>query len=601
MFIAPFVSSADLLSACLVSRSWNNVFSNSLWGDPVLQRDSSSGGSRVPAFLRCVRYARVQTRCLTHTLDLSSARTSLSDHLASDVVPSEWLRDVLTFLPNLESLLVSHCSFLDYRSLRLLDRLGEASEPGKANPWRFGLRCLDISGCGNTVPAALVALFSHLPHLVYLDISSTTGGRHHDVLRYISQSLPELEILKIRNLSLTDSDFKLVVRGIGTRVWSLDVRDNQLTDQSVSLLVDFCSLPPRYTDSEGAVAATGNLPRTQSPCTSELEDGAWSVTRRLRDRSLISDPLPRMSKGLMHLQISKNQISADGVVDLLRLSNLRALDCGSLWVSPEQSKQIPYSSIQASMEDVGIRETARLIPFLRDGSICRLERLRISHYLISGSTIIKKRQLKLSENNAQRTMPAAPTPDEIAFQLEHHLRTLVLTDVPYVSDAVASALRSFLTGCARREEESHRHLPSQADKHTSNLKPQGLKVLQLEMKTEQTQPVSASVTEDVDSDTFIRASDQDFSFFAEELQDGSVHALQQESLRRTSSGQARSSTVAASHVMSNHNQQVADNDVISSIIAYRHDSQKAAQATAPDSIGGPQHWSGSIKVVGESR
>src|SRR6195952_5574967 len=101
--ISSFVRSQDLCSAALVSKEWNQIFIPHLWGNPASHFGSESEAVYVALvrFKRTLAWARLSTRELTHTLHLPPAQAELYDGPRAD-----WLREILSRLPRLQSLIV---------------------------------------------------------------------------------------------------------------------------------------------------------------------------------------------------------------------------------------------------------------------------------------------------------------------------------------------------------------------------------------------------------------------------------------------------------------------------------------------------------------
>jgi hypothetical protein len=83
--------------------------------------------------------------------------------------------------------------------------------------------------------------FGHLfPHtyfhtLLYLDLSylqTIEGIRHF----FRNKPMPSLRILKLQNTNLIDDDLSVVLEALNAQLWSLDIRDNYLTNKSLSVL-----------------------------------------------------------------------------------------------------------------------------------------------------------------------------------------------------------------------------------------------------------------------------------------------------------------------------------------------------------------------------
>lgn len=159
---------------------------------------------------------------------------------------------------------------------------------------------------------SLTHLLSHLPYLVNLDLSGTNGASHPSTLKLIATKLPELRCLSLRELKLDDKALSVVIRGMGARLWKLDVGGNLLTDRTVGLLLDWSFAPPEYythtsTCNEGGAEAEAEAEAESQPPIVDFGAGG----------------------GLTHLRIAANRISNVGVQGLLKSTRLETLDVGA--------------------------------------------------------------------------------------------------------------------------------------------------------------------------------------------------------------------------------------------------------------------------------
>lgn len=102
------------------------------------------------------------------------------------------------------------------------------------------IHLISIANCGTSLPARFFG-DQWLSGLVYLDMSSTPGTLGNQGA-LTSHDLPHLRILKLERKNLTDSTAGAIVREFGTRLWSLDVSGNGLTDTFLRMLLEY-SLP----------------------------------------------------------------------------------------------------------------------------------------------------------------------------------------------------------------------------------------------------------------------------------------------------------------------------------------------------------------------
>ena len=167
--IAPYIPSKDLCSACLVCKKWHNIFIPFLWGDPASHFGIENDEVYVALtrFKRTLRKSRASVRQLTHTLHLPPAVSEIY----GGPNPT-WLREVLEYLPNLQSLVVSKLPFFDHHSLvalrtpirRTLNGAARQSFDEDDLPL-FGLKLLLAGSEPNSTSAGLAAAVPRFPHL----------------------------------------------------------------------------------------------------------------------------------------------------------------------------------------------------------------------------------------------------------------------------------------------------------------------------------------------------------------------------------------------------------------------------------------------------
>ncbi|KAK6353188.1 hypothetical protein TWF696_005174 [Orbilia brochopaga] len=460
--IAPYLRREDLFNCALVCRAWRRALDDELWGEPAL---CFGFGEKSPLtsfllFLRALPLVHPARRSCVHTLSLEQCIAGLYTTL-----PERWFSDLLRLLPGLQRLLAPSLPFLDHRSL-----LADASMPA-----HYSLHHLDISGLTNTTAKSLVSLLERTPALAVLDLSRTAGAGHADVLRAIGRSLQMLKSLKLRSLRLTDEAVGVLARGVQVRLERLDVTGNLLTDGVAAHLLDWCFMPPEF-----AVAVNSEMHAQQLPAAHDSDDEsdaefgdeeAWMTARTLRRREPVASAatmnLAPADKGLTHLHIAENRITARGVQQLLCSTRLRTLDCGAVYTPPTSTLHATMNTLVTSLTQYGFR---------------KLRNLRIDRAAVLGAR--------------DTDIPAAELLDP---QRLPRLKTLALTDVPAATtDALfIASLRGLLDGLT-------------APSGTSSLK---MLVLEIVSAAD-----STSFCADVDTDTrtfFDRAND-DFSFFADE-------------------------------------------------------------------------------------
>ncbi|KAF2454703.1 hypothetical protein BDY21DRAFT_291008 [Lineolata rhizophorae] len=389
--IAPYVCSLDLCSAALVSRRWHQIFAPQLWGNPASHFSPENDVLYVALtrFRRTLSWARPSVRELTHTLHLPPAHAEIygGPH-------AEWLRDMLERLPRLQSLLVDELPFFDHACLTALrhasrarQREARSAPPGEVPV--FPLRLLDAARCFNATSTGLAEALRHFPALMSLDLSGTSAARNESVLRGL-RSLSGLRILKLRGLGLRDEDLRTLAAAIGTRVRSLDVRDNQLTDESAGVLLETClaGRSDRLTPGQNQ-QPTASSPALDPRLGQDLLDiyESEDLDQRLR-KKLIRDFVGRLAiedgqqSGITHLYISKNLFTVAGVSRLLGSKRLHVLDVGTL---------PPVLGRVRRLLEPGHRETAnfatpgaeQLIPVIASSDMSKFRYLRFNYAIVT--------------------------------------------------------------------------------------------------------------------------------------------------------------------------------------------------------------------------
>lgn len=342
-------------------------------------------------FKRTLPWARLYVREMTHTLHLPPAHAELYGGPHAD-----WLRDILERLPRLQSLVVNELAFFDHASLLTLRYPGTTirSSTGDDVPM-YGLRLLEASFCSNATSTGLREAVRHFPALISLDLSKTRAARAASVLKSLSL-LHGLRVLKLRGLDMDDDDMCVVAAAIGTRVKSLDIRDNRLTDRSARILLEHC-FKPRST-----WASDGNRSHPhRDDCSLHLDRSKDEhidrhIRRRLThafvNRLMIEDV---NEDGVTHLYISNNNLTVEGVSGFLRSGRLYVLDAGTL----ENAARRLSASQQDSMlgEDLNMPGEEKLTPLLSQWTSRKLTYLRINHAVITK----EMRKVEISSGRAE--------------------------------------------------------------------------------------------------------------------------------------------------------------------------------------------------------
>ncbi|KAI9879090.1 MAG: hypothetical protein M1830_009609 [Pleopsidium flavum] len=421
--IARYITSSDLCAASLVSRRWCEIFTPRLWGNPASHFGIENDAVYVALtrFKRTLKWARLSVRQLTHTIHLPPAQSELYDG-----PHPEWLREILESLPHLQTLIVSELPFFDHSSLLALRYFNDRPQPSLGNAFpTYRLRLLDASRCINTTSASLADALGHFPHLVYLDLSSTLGARDSSVLSTL-RFIYDLQILKLRSLGLKDTDLVVLSTAIGTRVRSLDLRNNLLTDNSARTLLNFCFRGPMRIDQAGhrRRAASGadedwpfgSSPRPPMDYLDELEgpDLDMCLIKRLTEGFVSRLPIEDVPEaGITHLYIANNQLTVQGLASLVKSTRLHVLDAGSVKIADVVGTPLATSS----PTDFRDRYTAlpgaeKLIPVLASYAYSRLTYLRIHHAVVTGNAPLKE------ATDSRAKLPSELGPGVFGYELD---------------------------------------------------------------------------------------------------------------------------------------------------------------------------------------
>ncbi|OAL56728.1 hypothetical protein IQ07DRAFT_674877 [Pyrenochaeta sp. DS3sAY3a] len=381
IFVARYLPSEDLCSAALVCRKWHETFTPHLWGSPAshfgVQNDTVYVA--LTRFKRILLYVRPFVRELTHTLRFPPAHAELygGPH-------AEWLRDCLEYLPRLQCLMVNGLPFIDHASLLSLRHPSlrwKASRPN--SPAVFGLRLLDASGCINATSTGLVEALPHFPNLVSLDLSRTPAAKDEAVFSTFNY-LRNLRVLCLKGLGLKDDDFAVIAHAIRTRVRSLDVSDNNLTDVSARLLLEHCM---KETGFEAHITRTPLPPVEHERIGGDLdslpnENLVGHLRKKLTEGFIGSLAIEEARDiGITHLYLSSNDVTVEGISGLLRSRRIQVLDVGVL---PVMLKRPDYSS-PGDDDDGNIKlpGVSKLTSILSKYAAAKLRYLRVNYTLVT--------------------------------------------------------------------------------------------------------------------------------------------------------------------------------------------------------------------------
>ncbi|KAI9783074.1 MAG: hypothetical protein M1839_004243 [Geoglossum umbratile] len=541
--VGPYIQPQDLFAACLVSHQWFKLFSPLLWGTPTSQFAGRVGAAYTCRFFKFnlnLNLCRQHLRQLVHTMDLSVMHPSVRKAIAAGNGGTNWLRHLLRSAPKLQSLIVSN-------SPGALAGIGGIRQEG--------LCLLNASFCYYIPNKTLRDGLARFPALVYLDLSSTKPAGAWEVIREIA-SLRRLQILKLRGVGLQDAQMEALARTLRTRVWSLDVRDNHLSDTCIDALLTNCFLPPDHGSNGLRVlqdflialqTATENAQNRQTRASSSqsnaqaqdaaqppppfteavhsepselVEDNdseAYMVSCLATRAHAQAELSERPKTGLTHLYVAGNDFTVNGAAQLIRTGRLNSFDCGTVRVKNIRTQSAVQARVQSLVQEL---------------SHSKLTYLRIDHRILGGEgepkspmVAFRDRRSRILVDEVLELTPSA-LPD-----LQH----LVLTGVPAEAkdERFTDAVKAFLHRLAEQEQVIARKEAEEAalwlslppsvratrrrERARNAHSKKGLRTLDLEMNSGDLSHSSyslwQSVTEDADGETFHQASANDFSFF----------------------------------------------------------------------------------------
>ncbi|KAL4975699.1 hypothetical protein BDW66DRAFT_160167 [Aspergillus desertorum] len=309
-------------------------------------------------FRRTLKYARPEVRRLTHTLHMPPALSEIYGGPRP-----EWLREILEYLPSLQSLIVSELPFFDHSAMMAL----RGAATSGVSTRTYNTRLLIAEREPNTTSLGISETLLRFPELIYLDLSYTTSAKDQTVLAALSQ-LERLQVLKLRAIGLKDIDATFLANAIGHRVRFLDLRENKLTDMALQPLHHACLWPLGH-DHLRSRPSFLRSPGIDEKFREEL-------TSLLTGRSWVED-LPNV--GITHLYLAGNRFSVDGVASLLATSQLHVLDVGTLDTAKHSAK------VRSNARRQAYAGSEKLIPILGTVAKENLTYLR-AHHTICTST-----------------------------------------------------------------------------------------------------------------------------------------------------------------------------------------------------------------------
>lgn len=332
-------------------------------------------------FKRILPNARASVCELTHTLCLPPAHVEIysGPH-------SEWLRDCLEYLPHLQCLIVNGLPFFDHASLLSLRYPSQRLRPKFPV---FSLRLLDASGCMNATLAGLAEALPHFPDLVSLDLSKTRAARGKEVLSALKHLL-NLRVLNLCGIGLKDEDFSIVAHSIRSRVRSLDISNNLLTDTSTRLLLELCLKEIAVTPHthRGRLAPVEQEQGGNEMDVFESENLVGSLRKKLTGGFVGTLPIEEARDvGISHLYLSANNITIEGISSLLRSGRLKVLDAGML---PATIRNPCPVDLGSGEDDMKLPSVAKLVPILPEFARHKLRYIRLNYQIVTEDAPIER-------------------------------------------------------------------------------------------------------------------------------------------------------------------------------------------------------------------
>jgi hypothetical protein len=330
---------------------------------------------------------------------------------------------------------------------------------------RFGLRMLTLRDVNNIKPEALGAALKFFPNLIYLDLTDTDAAGNEDVIRVISRQkrFPDLQILKLRKVGLMNVHLFSILLGLSPRLWSLDVRDNSLTDDLLlgAVLAHCFVLPARGPPSYQSLSTEDYdltwtadsllemLPlNDRAKCShadhrikNVLSADTESYLRRVLGQTPAINTGPEVENGLTHLYIANNRFTITSIRKFIGTGRLRVFDAGTILPSNLSRLEIdpkhknPGANFWAA-------ETFTFFDQFNEVSLGSLCALRINHHMVTGDAELFDDGIIPGPNTYLIGYPTW-APDSLDETQSIHplliqdmitslvgIRTLLLTDIP---------------------------------------------------------------------------------------------------------------------------------------------------------------------------
>lgn len=458
-----------------------------------------------------------RTRALVRVLDARATAGEFSLYLG---LSEKAVIRALELLPNLQSLFLDNNPNVELRFQR-----SDAILSGQLK-----MSMLSVKNCPNGVPIGLIKNHS-LRGLVFLDVSGI-ASISPQILEPVY--FPELRILKLCRQGITSTAFAGFSAVLGHRLWSLDISDNKLTDDTFQhgLNAMFLNNDLR---SDARAQTEGTLERLSVVTRSHgqffmLRETAQSIMFAPDDRYLADTPpytapnttsnvIPRSdgsvpvrldtadgvlcllsrhdatdaaqhirSPGLTHLHLSGNQFSAFALERMLRESHgqLEHFDCDSMRLFPPSAVKGHLLCPSNAMQLDGFSGMSHIF---RPVWSSNLRSLRIHHSLVTNIPTLRCSRYSSIECAYLAEMQIRPRLNlayPLAFvpDMNPRLESLTLTCVPRHSfGPLVETLISFLQQLGLQESYVTEITKAEASRPGKSLcLVRGLRNLTLEME-----------------------------------------------------------------------------------------------------------------------
>lgn len=460
----------------------------------------------------------------------------------------------------------------------------------------------------------------HLSNLVYLDVSGIAKVSSLSTAPGFAV-LPKLRILKMQKLAITDAEIVWLIGLLGTQLFSLDLRNNSLTDLIIPHLLELflppinlssnnnsidivspsrSSNPEQYLDAAPAYSERSHPTEEQETAAIDHRvdlrlDDADSVTRYLLNhdgaqrgkyQSLEIGTDFSKKTGLTNLYLANNKLTSSGVKRLLDGTNrLQLLDVGSVQCSRPYAN--PAAKAHPNLLQVCQPDTVNI---LSTAAANQLQELRVHHSVVTHCpTLVGRGEYHISEERRTVIAEGDYAPYELRLwpmgflpDTNPRVKRLTLSHVPRKSlGLVVDHLLMFLHAASVQESAiSNAKGPSVGIQLRGPKMLSGLRYMCLEFIEENSSNSSGpSISGDIDADEFARQSQDDFSFF------GSEQSVEKKSRKLSNDKLPRL------------------RDVKEELRAYRQQTMKAFEAESEKlgvpawrvPLGAPHyHWSGEL-------